>query len=263
VAVQLWSGEAVMAYLKLRVTEDEDARLREAASRSGLKISHFLRRAIERELANGGYGKDMDRARTARVQDLELYAYLTRPDVKDRHRRDFARAHPGARNAHLRPEEPIRPKGLRFQLALSSDEVLAVEAHGEALELRPAQFCTVLVRRWLGLRRAPPASTANALGLIRNELRRIGVNINQIARAANAMADPQPRGLRRMESVDVDDVGRGIVSLPALIREIVGLVADIDVHMGRERRYWDIRTVDSQEVDPHPSAPESDDREAI
>ena len=242
-----------MGVLTLRLTYEEEARFRAAASQSGLRISHFLRRAIERELAGMGQGKVEDLEATARLRELALYAYLTRADVKDRHRRQFDRAHPGAKNAHLRPAEPQRPKGLRFQLSLTAEEVLAVEAHGAILELRPAQFCTVLVRRWLGLRKAPPASTASALGRIRNELRRIGVNINQIARAANEFANPTEHTLRDRGLMSADELAHGIGSLPRLIQEIVRLVADVDVHLGREGRYWDIRTVETQEVDLHPS----------
>lgn len=252
-----------MGYLKLRVTAEEDARFRDAAARSGLKISHFLRRMIERELAGQGAAKPDDGSTAQRVEALELYAYLNRPDVKDRHRREFDRAHPGARHAHERPPEPMRPKGLRFQLSLTPEEVLAVEAHGAVLDLRPAQFCTVLVRRWLGLRKAPPASTANALGLIRNELRRIGVNINQIARAANEFAHPTERTLRDRGLMTADALAEGIASLPDLIQQIVGLVGEVDVQLGRERRYWDIRTTDDQEVDLHPSVVNTDPDEQI
>jgi hypothetical protein len=252
-----------MGVLSLRMSDDEEARFREAAARSGLKMSHFLRHMVERELTDTGFGKADDTETAARLRELEVYAYLTRPDVKDRHRRTFDRMHVGAKHAHLRPPEPARPKGLRFQLSLTADEVLAVEAHGAILDLRPAQFCTVLVRRWLGLRKAPPASTANALALIRNELRRIGVNINQIARAANEFARPTEQTLRDRGLMSADDLAQGIATLPASIQQIIRLVADIDVHLGRERRYWDIRTVESQEVDLHPSVASPPAGEAI
>ena len=242
------------------MTDDEEARFRAAASASGLKISHFLRRMIERELAGAGQGRGADPAASERVRELELYAYINRPDVKDRHRREFARAHSGARNTGQRPAEPPRPRGLRFQLALTPEEVLAVEEHGAALELRPAQFCTVLVRRWLGLRKAPPASTVNGLGFIRGELRRIGVNINQIARAANEFARPTERTLRDRGLMSADELAQGIADLPAQVRHIVELVADIDVHLGRERHYWEIRTAPFQEVDLHPAAAAPDEQ---
>jgi hypothetical protein len=252
-----------MGVLSLRMSDEEEARFRAASARSGLSMSHFLHRMIERELAQAGAGREGDAAAKARVRDLELYAYLNRADVKDRHRREFDRDHPGAKNAHLRPAEPKRPKGLRFQLSLTAHEVLAVEEHGAILDLRPAQFCTVLVRRWLGLRKAPPASTANALALIRNELRRIGVNINQIARAANEFARPTERTLRDRGLMTADDLAQGIAGLAGLVQEIVTLVADVDVHLGRERRYWDIRTTDDQEVDLHPSVARGDADEQI
>jgi hypothetical protein len=242
-----------MGFLKLRLTDEEEVRFREAAERSGLKISHFLRRMVERELADAGHGKAADAEAAARLRELELYAYLHRPDVKDRHRREFARSHDGARYAHMRPPEPHRPKGLRFQLSLTVEEVLAVEEHGAILALRPAQFCTVLVRQWLRLRKAPPASTANALALIRGELRRIGVNINQIARTANELARLADRSPRDEGVTSTEDFFQGIAALPGAIQEIIRLVADVDAHLGRERRYWDIRTTDDQEVDLHPS----------
>ena len=242
-----------MGVLSLRMSDEEEARIRGAAARSGLKMSHFLHRAIERELSDVGAEEGGDGEAAARVRELELYAYLNRPDVKDRHRREFARANPGARHSHLRPPEPARPKGLRFQLSLTAEEVLAIEEHGAILKMRPAQFCTVLVRRWLGLRKAPPANTANELGLIRGELRRIGVNINQIARAANEAAHlaAGAGGSRGHAPADGPIVDGGRLS--NLMQEIVRLVADVDVHLGRERRYWDIRTVDTQEIDLHPS----------
>lgn len=242
-----------MGVLSLRMSDQEEARIRAATARSGLKLSHVLRRAIERELQELGVEEVADDAAAARIRELELYAYLTRPDVKDRHRREFARAYPGARNAHLRPPEPGRPRSLRFQLSLTVDEVLAIERHGAPLKLRPAQFCTILVRRWLGLRKAPPASTANALGEIRGELRRIGVNINQIARAAHGASRPAGAVATGRERAADDDMARAIGSLAGLVQEVVGLVADVDVHLGRERRFWEIRTADTQDVDLHPS----------
>lgn len=239
-----------MGVLTLRMSDEDEARIRGAAAQSGLKMSHLLRRAIERELRAVGVEEVEDAEAAARIRELELYAYLTRPDVKDRHRREFARAHPGARNAHLRPPEPDRPKALRFQLSLTAEEVLAIEGYGAPLKLRPAQFCTILVRRWLGLRKAPPAATAHALGLIRGELRRIGVNINQIARAANLLAGPEI-GAGQGRDAAGEQVGAKIAGL---VQEIVRLVADVDIHLGRERRYWNIRTADTQEVDLHPSS---------
>ena len=241
-----------MGVLSLRMTDEQEARFRAAAARSGLKMSHFLRRMIARELGEARAGGVADGEAAARVRELELYAYLNRPDVKDRHRREFDRAHPGARHSHLRPPEPARPKGLRFQLSLTAEEVLALEEHGAILDLRPAQFCTVLIRRWLGLRKAPPASTANALGLIRGELRRIGVNVNQIARAANEWGHPAT-GANDRGHITADEMIRAIEGLPGFMREIVRLVGEVDVHLGRERRYWDIRTLETQEVDLHPS----------
>ena len=243
-----------MGVLSLRLSDDEETRIRAAAAQSGLKMSHLLRRAVARALKETGVEEAVDTETAARIRELELYAYLLRPDVKDRHRREFARAHPGARNAHLRPPEPERPKGLRFQLSLTAEEVLAIERYGGILKLRPAQFCTVLVRRWLGLRKAPPASTAHALGQIRGELRRIGVNINQIARVANALPLPEGSVVGEVGHPSAGALPVVVQGLEGLVREIVGLVAEIDVHLGRERRFWDIRTADTQEVDRHPSA---------
>lgn len=243
-----------MGVLSLRMSDEDETRIRAAAAQSGLKMSHLLRRAVERALKEAGVEEVVDAETAARIRELELYAYLMRPDVKDRHRREFARLHPGARNAHLRPPEPERPRGLRFQLSLTAEEVLALERYGGVLSLRPAQFCTVLVRRWLGLRKAPPANTAHALGQIRGELRRIGVNINQIARAANGLPPPKGSAIGVRGRPSAGELAIAIDGLEGLVTEIVGLVAEIDVHLGRERRFWDIRTAGTQEVDLHPSA---------
>ena len=252
-----------MGIVAARLGDDQEKRLRDLAQASGLPLSAIFRRALERELADSGAPARADEQRNGRIRELELYAFLTRPDVKDRHRREFGRRHAGAKNAHLRPPEPKRPKSLRFQLTLPAEEVLAVEHHSQAFGLKPAQFCTVLIRQWLGLRKAPPADTARALSLIRSELRRIGVNINQIARAANEFARPTERTLRDRGAMTADELAQGVASLPAQVKALEGLTAEIDRHMGRERRYLRLGTSDQQDVDLHPSVAEPTPNEQV
>ena len=251
-----------MGIVAARLSEDQETRLRELARGSGLPLSAIFRRALERELGEAGAPAPPDQQREGRIRELELYAFLSRPDVKDRHRREFGRQHTGAKNAHLRPPEPSRPKSMRFQLTLPAEEVLVVERHSQAFGLKPAQFCTVLIRQWLGLRKAPPAETARALSLIRGELRRIGVNINQIARAANEFARPTERTLRDRGAMTADELAQGVASLPSQVGEIEQLTAQIDQHMGRERRYLQLATSNDQDVDLHPAvaAPAQDDQ---
>lgn len=73
----------------------------------------------------------------------------------------------------------------KISLRLTPDDLAALEGEAAAQGLSRTQWTTHLIRRRLYDRPQLSAPDALALIEIRRELRRIGVNINQIARALN------------------------------------------------------------------------------
>lgn len=79
-------------------------------------------------------------------------------------------------------------------LRLSEAEVEALRAAAEARGLGPSALARVLVIEGIGRKASRPrgrgTELANAVRAVLGELGRIGNNVNQIARAANATRDP-------------------------------------------------------------------------
>jgi len=112
---------------------------------------------------------------------------------------DAAAAAHGGRSRYLRtlmeraaqtplPEAAQGPSGAKsakLTLRLSDDDMAMLEAEAGRAGLLRTQWAVMLIRRRLhgGLQLTPPE--AMALINIRRELHRIGVNVNQIARALN------------------------------------------------------------------------------
>ena len=119
------------------------------------------------------------------------------PDLARRF--DAAAAGRGGRSRFLRslmeaaaqapvPEAPDRPPGGgagKLTLRLGADDLALVEAVAAGVGLSRTQWCVALIRR--RLYGSPQFSPPDAIVLIevQRELRRIGVNVNQIARALN------------------------------------------------------------------------------
>ena len=74
----------------------------------------------------------------------------------------------------------------RIELLLTEAEVAAIEAHAQARGMKRAAWLVALVRRRLHQKPQPALPDAKALEGIRGELRRIGVNVNQMAHLLNA-----------------------------------------------------------------------------
>jgi len=81
--------------------------------------------------------------------------------------------------------EPLGPRPVKLTVRLRSDDVRGLGAAAAEIGLTPNAWAAALVRRRLA--GAPTFDRAGALALlaIQVELRRIGVNVNQIARALN------------------------------------------------------------------------------
>ena len=82
------------------------------------------------------------------------------------------------------PASPA-PRPCKLTLRLHETDMALLEAEAARAELSRTQWCVALIRRRLHAR--PQFSRTEALVLIevQRELRRIGVNVNQIARALN------------------------------------------------------------------------------
>jgi hypothetical protein len=95
-----------------------------------------------------------------------------------------------AAQAPLPAAEPAAPRAAagKLTLRLAAGELAALEAEADGRGLSRTQWAVALIRRRLHGR--PQLSRPEAIAFIdvQRELRRIGVNVNQIARALNVAA---------------------------------------------------------------------------
>lgn len=218
----------------------------EVARGHGMSRSQWVRALIVREL------KTLGRA-PAGEEDAALRRYAdaeTSAALFDRHR-EFDKNHTSTRDARSRAPAPVKPRSTRIRIGIDADEALALEAAGEPYGMTITQVGATILRRWIGLNKRPPSPVHNALSGIRAEIRRIGVNVNQLAHAANALlADPR---LRRQE-VLLDS----LEDLAALKSALDKAMTDINREMGLDRAHWGItdqRPADNLELLAHPAVP--------
>lgn len=216
----------------------------EVAGRHGMTASQWVRSLITRELKALG-----DSPARAPNEQLRSYAAARTDDAVFDRQMAFEQDHPSARDAHLRPRAPKRPSVMRVRVSVSADEAVALEEAGLPYEMSIQQVATIIVRRWLGLNKKPPAGILGALSGIRAEIRRIGVNVNQLAHAANKLlADPR---LRRQDVV-VDQLSE----LEALRKAVDVAMKSMSDVMGLDRTFWagpNAKLADRFEMLPHPA----------
>ncbi len=82
-------------------------------------------------------------------------------------------------------EPLVRPSSTRLTLRLATEDVAALERMAAAAGMSRTQWCAALIRRALHDRPQWRPAEAWALVDIQRDVRRIGVNVNQIARALN------------------------------------------------------------------------------
>ncbi len=220
------------------------AMIDEIAARHGMSSSQWVRSLIARELKTLGLAPE-------RPVNAALHAYAEA--VSDTALFDTYRAfemdHPSARDAHLRPRAPAMPSVMRIRMRLDAHEAIALERAGESYAMSIPQVATTVLRRWIGLNKKPPAVIHHALGGIRAEIRRIGINVNQIAHAANKLlTDPR---LRRQELVteQLAELKHVKTSLDDAMKQVSSL-------MGLERAHWGMGAevpAGRLELLPHPS----------
>lgn len=89
--------------------------------------------------------------------------------------------------------DPTDRRDLRVNLRVSPVEFAAIQDKADAVGLPLAAFARAAV-----LSRMPPAASGPAVDFeTKHELRRIGVNLNQIAKALNARREALPHSLER------------------------------------------------------------------
>ncbi|MBD3817788.1 MAG: plasmid mobilization relaxosome protein MobC [Brevundimonas diminuta] len=130
--------------------------------------------------------------------------------------------------APLPAPEPAPPVGqsAKLTLRLSEDDMQRLEAEAARAGLRRTQWAAALIRRRLhGHPQLTPPEAVALIG-VRRELHRIGVNINQIARALNTAV---------MEGVVLD---LEMAQLTAFASEIRDHLGGLDEVFGGNLAYW-------------------------
>lgn len=218
--------------------------LDEVAARHGMSRSQLVRALINRELKAHGYsvGPEPDEA-------LRTYAAARTDEALFERHRQFEEDHPSTHDARLRPKVPKRPSAMRVRVAVGPDEVIALEETGEPYGMSIQQVATVIVRRWIGLDKRPAARVFASLSGIRAEVRKLGVNVNQIAFAGNKLLN-DPR-LRRQHVFE--DLLR---ELPTNMAMFDRVMKDLQQAMGLDAQFWSSGpdgSGEGAEPLPHPS----------
>jgi hypothetical protein len=116
----------------------------------------------------------------------------------------------------------------RVMVRLSPLEAAAVDREAGVMELRRATWIAALVRRRVLGRPTFARSEALQLALIRSEIRRIGLNVNQIARTLAQSG--------RLLGFDHE-----LAALEALRRELSAQIAAIGDGLKGNLDYWDAK----------------------
>ena len=131
--------------------------------------------------------------------------------------------------------EVVQEKNVKRVAPGFSEAELAVIAFQAAkTSTDPSNWIRQLVRRWCGLKGHVERPLMERLLSVRQELRRIGRNINQIARAANKLAldgDPRRGG---------DALGEELEKLNALRLDVMTQFDVLDGAMRADIDYWKV-----------------------
>ena len=126
-------------------------------------------------------------------------------------------------------EEPPGPSGVKLGLRLRPIDMVLLEAEAAHRGLSRTQWTTALIRRRLHDR--PQLAPPDALAFIgvQRELRRIGVNVNQIARALNT-------AVLEGKVLDLE-----VAQLDAFAAEIRGHLSGLQEALRGNLDYWSDR----------------------
>ncbi len=114
----------------------------------------------------------------------------------------------------------VTGRAVHLSLRLSASDVAAVRKAAAARGMKPAQWFRAVVRVRLGGGTQYSASELHELRALTNQVRRIGVNLNQLARAANGARLEQVPFAVDHKVVDTarGEVERTLAALHALAR---------------------------------------------
>lgn len=126
------------------------------------------------------------------------------------------------------PEDavPVEPRTGKLTLRLGADDLAALEAEAARVGLTRTRWLVALVRRKLhgGPQLSPPE--AAAFLEVQRDLRRIGVNLNQVARTLH------------MREARADASGGEAERVLAFATEVRGGLADLRRALEGNRDYW-------------------------
>ena len=235
-------------HLTVRLSGDAEASplasLSAIAAGHGMSRSQWVRALINRELKSHGYsvGPEPNAA-------LHAYAAERTDDALFERHRQFEQEHSSTRDARLRPKVPKRPSIMRIRVAIGPDEVIALEEAGQPYGMSVQQVASVIIRRWIGLDKRPAARVFAWLSGIRAEVRKVGVNVNQIAYAGNKLLnDPRLRQQHVFEDLLRD--------LPANMAMLDRFMKELQQAMGLDAQLWSSgpdASGEGAEPLPHPS----------
>jgi len=116
----------------------------------------------------------------------------------------------------------------RIELLFTDDEMAQIEVASAERQLRRATWLTALVRRRLAINPKPAVPDGRTLDAIRSDIRKIGVNVNQIAAAAN--------GAKGQAGIDLKD---GLEQLATLQADLKAMVQAIGQARRGDLSYWE------------------------
>lgn len=169
------------AKLSLRLPADMREALEDVCQKRGTTLTGTILTMLRRYLEGMAHQFPESEARAEKRRAIEAYSAVEIPKGKEARRRD----------ALTRPERsysPERPTQMRVAITIDAEERLAIRAVAEDLSMKDSELCTAVVRQWLGANPALSRDDRIDLRDLSRQVRRIGMNVNQIAHALNQIA---------------------------------------------------------------------------
>ena len=137
--------------------------------------------------------------------------------------------------AHIgraQPSKTLPPQNghRQFRVSLKQDEYAALCVEAATMDMKATQWAAMAIRRWLRLDSRPSALDVERLLAIRRELKRIGNNVNQMAKAVNQLA--------LQDSVVADRLSLRLSQLPHYMQDIKDCIALVRIDRQQEEWYW-------------------------
>lgn len=212
------------------------------AKHRGMTRSQWVRMLIVQELARIGNLPETDKN-----EELKKYSEEVSDEAVYRRYCDFAKTHNTEAESNLRPTAPKKSESIRYRLTLKPNEWAFIEEFGHKILMTPTEITSVIVRQWVGLNKKPPEQLFNDIYHVRADVRRIAININQLALSANKFAKiPSLLNHDTLEA-KIKDLPEYIVNINSLVDKVAGLLS-------LNQSVWNIKgdNVINSEVEIHP-----------